>query len=236
MNGRVLPWWLPLVLAAPGCFGGEKNALVSPSPFGPTTPATPAPAFAAHAPATEEAGRRVAVLGQKIVNANRQTGLRPAFTTVGAPQPEVFHRDTAQVVITEGLVRQCRTEEQLAAVLCLELGKMVSEREALAPANVRVPDGGPPPEVPVGTDARGTFGPADGTRYLELAHADRDRRRAAQPQPAPDPAVLARAYLKRAGYPEASLREVGPLLRQAEEHATLEKQMTAPAGNAPAGK
>ena len=46
----------------------------------------------------------------------------------------------ADVVITEGLVRQCTSDGQLAAVLCTELGRLVSEREALAPPSVRKPE------------------------------------------------------------------------------------------------
>jgi hypothetical protein len=219
-----------LVLLVCGCFNGGGNALVSPSPFGDAAPApaAAAPTQAAHAPAAEEACRRVAVLGQKVIDANPQLGLRPQIRVAGAPQYEIFHRSgplkCTEVWLTDGLVRACQTDGQLAAVLCHELGKIVSEREALVSASVRLSEDRLPPEVPVGTDARGAFGSPDGTRFVEQAKLDRKRRRPAPPPP-PDPVVLARGYLTRAGYPGSELDDVAGLLRKAEDSAVLERQL-----------
>src|SRR5262249_10944589 len=137
------------------------------------------PAPAAHAPATEEAAKRVALMGQRLVEANPQMALKPAFTTVGAPHPGLFHvvtgsgpRRADPGVISEGLVKLCQTDAQLAAVLAQELGKMVSEREALVSAAARAPVRPPPLEVRVGNDSGGAFGSPDGTRYIELAKLD----------------------------------------------------------------
>jgi hypothetical protein len=190
-------------------------------------PAKFGPKLTVTVPASEEAARRVVTVGAKVVSANRSTGLRPAFSTIGAPEPEIFHRGTAEVWITEGLVRQCKTEGQLAAVLSRELGKMVSEREALASASVRAPDRGPPVNVPVGTDSRGAFGAADGVRLAELAKYDKTRHRPDDPlPPPPDPDVLARTYLTNAGFTTADLDDVAPLLKTAEANVTFERQLS----------
>ena len=85
-------------------------------------------------PGTEETASRVLAVGQKIVVANPQIGLRPTFATVAAPHPEIFHHggpfEGMQVFISEGLVnRRKEPDAELAALLCLELGKIVTERE-----------------------------------------------------------------------------------------------------------
>ena len=223
MSRHVWPLWLSLVLPAAGCFSDGPQKLVSASPFGATTSKN-APTHAMYAPATEEVGKRVGLIGEKLLAANRQTSIHPVFQTIGASQPEVFHRDTTAVYITEGMVRECKTDAQLAAVLAMELGKMISEREALARPASRMPDRWAPMEVRVGNDVGGAFGPADGTHLAEVAKAQRlSRGPDALPPPAPE--VLARCYLCKAGYSSDELSDVTPLLKKAEGNYTLEKQM-----------
>jgi hypothetical protein len=182
------------------------------------------------APATKEVALRVATLGNKIVADNPAIGLRPFFSCIGTAQPTVFHRlnkDLCEVFISEGLVKQCPTEGQLAAVLCLELGKVASERTALAAAGLRRPDREPPPNLQIGSEVGGTFGPSDGTRRAELARLDNERKqRDLPPPPPPAPEALARAYLERAGFKADDLLAVAPLLRAAEANTAVEKQLT----------
>jgi hypothetical protein len=215
--------WVALgCIVAAGCthFDDPSRVCVPPRPdFGPP-PAT--------APASTEAAARVDAIGRGILAANPINGLDSRtvrFTTIGAPQAEVFHRGATDIFITEGLVRQCATDGQLAAVLCLELGKLVSEREALTPASVRQPERMPPIDTGIGRDTGWGVAP-DQTRLRELADFDRDRRQRQQPIAPPDPAVLARLYLVRAGYHDADLQAAGPLLQQAQGNAGLEKQMS----------
>jgi hypothetical protein len=230
MLRRLLPAGALVLLV--GCFHDQGRPLVvSANPF--DAPAPPRlPTHLTNAPATEETAKRVAALGRKVLEANPQMALHATFRTIGAPQPEVFHRGYGplrgcEVFITEGLVRRCQKDGQLAAVLCMELGRVVSEREALASAGTRMHDRAPPPAVPVGNDSGGSFGSPDGTRYVELAKEDRYRRRpGTPPPPPPDPAVLARGYLSRAGFHAGELTDVLPLLRQAEEHSVLEQQLS----------
>src|SRR5262249_39695897 len=112
-----------------GCRGGRRPPGGRPRPAARRPPPRGGGGGGAPgAPARVDAG------GRQLLAANPQVGAKPLFHTIGAPQPEVFHRGTSDVWVTEGLVRQCATDGQLAALLCLELGKMVAEREAAAPA------------------------------------------------------------------------------------------------------
>jgi hypothetical protein len=224
---------LPLCLAALGCLPqGGDTPLVPSNPFVSDPPAPPARSSCA--PATAEAATRVALVGQKLVAANPQVGLHPLFRTIGAAPPEVFHRGTGELLITEGLVKQC-TEGQLVAVLAQELGKMASEREAQDGAQADAPEREPPPALFIGADATSSRGPADLTRQAELAPYERDRKRrfSSAPQPPDDPEALGRSLLLKAGYADADLQAAKPLLKAAAENMTLEKQLTAPAAPPP---
>ena len=125
---------LPLLLAAAGCLQQDRGLLVPPgAPMPKTTsmrPTMPGP----RVPENEATARRVLAVSRKLIDANPQAGLRPLFITAGSPHPEIFHdgggMNGYHVVVSEGLVNQCKTEAELAAVLALEMGKIVAEREA----------------------------------------------------------------------------------------------------------
>jgi hypothetical protein len=215
------------VLFMLGCLNQQSDtSLVPDSPFG-VSPASPTRTRAAYAPAPLETAARVDTLGRKILAANKQAGVKPLFRTIGVPQAEVFHYGTAEIDITEGLVKQCQNDGQLAAILCTELGKMVAEREALAGPQVRQPDREPPLEVRIGNDNAGAFGPADQTHLAELAkYEKRHSRNDAAPLPLPDPQMLARSYLTQSGFAEKDLDEAAPLMRAAGANSNLEKQLS----------
>jgi hypothetical protein len=218
-----------LALATAGCFSDPKTTLIQPGLYG--RPVTTQTAQAPQATATKEVALRVANLGQKIVADNPQIGLRPVFSCIGAAAPTVFHqlnKDHCVIYVSEGLVKQCQTDGQLAAALCQELGKVVSERTALASAALRLPERDPPPDFRIGSEIGGSFGPSDGTNRAELARLDEMRKkRSLPPPPPPAPEGLARAYLKRAGFSADDLQAVAPLLRAAEANTTFEKQLNA---------
>jgi hypothetical protein len=225
MNRRSLPVLLPLLLVCLGCPTNEsKTALVPADPFGQTPPAEGV-TRASFAPAALQAAARVDATGRKLLAANPQLGIQPLFRTIGAPDPEIFHRGTVEVDMTEGLVNQCATEGQLAAVLSQELGKMIAERETLAGPQTRKPEGLPPIDVPIGNDNAGSFGPADQLHRAELAGYDRKRREREAASGPPDPQQLARTYLTKAGYPPGDLDAIKPLLAAAAENRTFARQI-----------
>lgn len=224
MVRRILP---VCVLLAAGCIpDGTTTALVPANPFG-NAPVIQPPRQVAYSPASEEAARRVGLAGQKVLQANPQLGVQPLFRTIGAPHAEVFHVGTTQVCITEGLAKQCRTEGQLAAVLCVELGKMVAEREALAGPQASSPERPPPVEMRVGNDSGGPFGPADLTRLAELGKYEKEHRRPGATH-LPDPQAIARTCLLKAGHTAADLDAVAPFLKASAANSHLEKQLAAP--------
>jgi hypothetical protein len=235
----VRPLLLVGCLLAPGCmqqwkeFLGEDQAtpLVPANTVGNDPAPAPAPARrAGFAPANGETALRVDTVGRKILAANPQASLQPLLITVGSPQPEVFHRGVGELLVTEGLVKKCANEGQLAAVLCVEMGKMVAEREALAGPHLRHPDRRPPAAVPIGNS--GQFNAADQVHLAEEARFDKENPRFNRPVAPPDPQVLARLYLKKAGYAETELETAAPLLDAARANFVVEKQMKA-AGQVP---
>lgn len=171
-------------------------------------------------PASKEISEGVGRVGQKVVAANRDIGLRPHFMTIAADTEEIFHRGRTQILITDGLARRCASEGQMAALICHELARMVVEREVLTPTPGDAV-GEPPTDMPIGKDQQGLWGSPDGTHRMELAKFEKQRQRTP-----PSTDKLAREYLSRAGYSENELDAVAPLLRSAEQHATFERQMT----------
>jgi hypothetical protein len=198
--------------------------LVNDNPFAGPLAAPPA-TQSAYAPASTDVAARVDTLGRAILAANPQLGIQPMFRTIGTGEVELFHRGTSEINITEGLVRRCKADGELAAVLCMELGRMVSEREALVAPRKRTHER----EMPIDVGISGDNG-ADRTRLAELATFNEpDRRRTAKgPALPPDPQLLARMYLTKAGYQAGELDGVQTLLRTAGASGKLEKQLASP--------
>ena len=230
---------LPVLLA--GCINEElaKTEQVPSSLFGNPTPPPAQHVALTGAPASVEAASRVDQLGRKLIGCNPQMGLKPVFASLGDPRPEITNRldpaGTPRIYVTEGLVRQCRSDGELAAVLSLELGKMVAQRKALAALSTRMPDRQPPPDVRISTGA-GRWAPLmahTSPRWPSIpARAVAvDRRRCP-----PDPRVLARGYLEKAGFNAADLDAVEPTLRQAEQNLNWEKQFATQPARSRAGR
>ncbi len=221
MGGR---WFGAFLLAGTcGCLTGtpeSPTALVPADPFGRSP--VPPPSRSQFAPASTEASLRVDWLGREILAANPQLGLKPLFATFGAPQAEVFHQGQRMVHITEGLVRQCQTDAELAALLSYELAKMVVEREALAGPEIRHPEKRPPITVPIGN--AGHASSPDLTPLAELARFEKENPRHPRHSPRPDPTALARTYLENAGFKKEDLDAAAPLFQAAERNCAFEKQ------------
>jgi hypothetical protein len=219
-------WLLALLLA--GCETGNPQTItVSSNPFGHAPLAQPSQV--SYSPAALQTAAKVDLEGRRILTANpqlEQMGIRPLFRTIGAPQPEIFHRGTTEIDITEGLASKCTTDGQLAALLCNELGKMVAEREAQAGPRYRVPERPPPVELRIGNDNGGTFGPADQVSRAEQGLYEQEyRRRAEAAQQVPDPQLLAHGYLTKTGYAVSEFDAVAALLQAAGTNTAWAKQM-----------
>jgi hypothetical protein len=204
---------------------GESNvAIVPSSTFGVPQTVNVKTVSAKNPQAAPETLILVDRIGRELVAANALVGIQPTFVTIGQAEPEVFHRDTACVFITDSMVKLCKTEGQLAAVLSMEMGKMVSEREALAGPQIRYPEKGLPIVVPMGN--AGQFSGLEQLNQQEVATLDCDRRRPSKCYVPPDPAVLARRYLEAAKIDPAELDAVAPILAQAERNYAVERQLS----------
>jgi hypothetical protein len=180
-------------------------------------------------PAPTETASRVDSLGRQVLAANSSLTIHPLFTAIGTAQPTVFHQGSAQLYVSDGLVKRCKTEGELAAVLCLELGKMVAEQETEGAKNrLHEDERGPLGPPASGCDVVGARTDPDLTQLAEQSKWEQSRglgRRTSQPLPPADPHVLARGYLQKTGYNPDELTKVGSLLRAAEMNPQFEQQL-----------
>jgi hypothetical protein len=156
-------------------------------------------------PASLETAERVESLGRRIITQNTFPGIDPLFHTLGVKDPVLFHRGAGSLFISEGLAARCKTEAELVAVLCSELGKMKAEQRSAE-------------RVGRDKDAIPEVGPG-------AAPAEK---KPSQPSPnteAADARKFARDLMTGAGFDPADLDRVEPLLRDAEKHDGLRKQM-----------
>ncbi len=175
-------------------------------------------------PASIQTAERVETLGRRVVGQNPFTGLDPLFHTVGLKEAVLFHRGTDELFISQGLVEKCKTEPELAAVLCAELGKMIAEKRRAAAVGK---DRDTIAEVAL-PEASGF----DASKATKLAHAGtQPGQRFTADETNPD--LLARNLLSGAGYEAADLEKVQHLLRQSDRGDAIRKQM---AGSAAAPK
>jgi hypothetical protein len=201
-----------ILVMVSGCLPSQENLeVVAANPFG-NPPTVAVPVRVSYAPASVEASLRVDRVVRQVLAANNDIGLRPRFATDGAPQVEVTYPDRNDVHLTEGLVKRCATDGQLAAVICMELGKLVAEREALASPG-RNTWTSPPLEVPIGNASQ--FNAPDQTHLVELARYEQERK--ARKRIALDPRALARQYLERAGFAATELDAATAALRPAKD-------------------
>lgn len=218
-------WSFGVVCLLAGCqhlFQEPQTATVSSNPFG--LQETRRAAKVSYQPADEALALKVDSVGRKLLAANPELGLkRTLFAVIGnAPQPEIFHTDGDRVWVTEGLVKRCAAEGELAALLALELGKIIADREAAASPQMRDPERLPPIQVPIGNAGQVTN--ADLVHQVELAKFEKQRPKRQRTLPRPDPNQLARGYLEKAGYQITDLDSVQPLVQAAQQNMALERQ------------
>jgi hypothetical protein len=201
----------------------ESSPMVPSSPFGTSRQVVTKPISTNFAPAAWESAMRVDRVSKVILASNPKIGCKPLFGTIGDPRPEIFHQGAHAIQITEGMVNKCKDDGELAAVLCLELGKMVSERETLAGAKARALQEQLPLGVAVGNS--GGTGPSDMVAVAELANYEEQRKQHARRHVRPpEPKVLACGYLEKTGFGKRQLDAVAPLLEAAEKNYVFEKQ------------
>lgn len=221
-----MPSWrqvgvLSLSLGCLGCLDEDHR------PFSPLRDFRSMALFDSLPPAPLESARRVQQVQQKLVEANPDISLRPIVLTIGDPdRVEIFHRASGEILLTEGLIRQCSTEEQLAAFLCWEWAKVLAERQLQHEAirDRRLPLSPPPLR-----DVSGSGNTPDQTDVAERAKLDK---RPATTRPtdvvASSTIPLAEQMLVNSGYSAKALEGALHLLRTTQTGGSLERQMALP--------
>lgn len=226
--------FLVFPIAVAGCVGTDffkepEAAQVSSNHFGLQAPGGNV-TRASYSPSTNEAlATKVDAVGRKVLNANPQIGQKTVlFATIGNPQPEIFHvmrkqapgvGETPMVFITEGLANLCKTENELAAVLAYELGRMVAKQTPTEKREVA---------MPLRADIGGAGSSRNADDYIyaaQLAKVDAARKQAARAPERPDPHSLARGYLQNAGFGQNEIDAVQPYLQMADRNCAMEKQL-----------
>ena len=176
-------------------------------------------------PAPIETATRVDSLGRKLLAANPELRYKPLFSAIGSSEVAIFHQGIDSIFVTDGLVRKCKTDEELQAVLAVELGRMTAEREAILDQSRLSMEGEPIPTRPPGDSAGARF-EGDMTTLAENAaqqsRVPRHRPSSARPKEASDPRLLAVIYLEKAGVDGKAVRTAEPVLREAERNPRIE--------------
>jgi hypothetical protein len=180
----------------------------------------PAPTRVNYAPATKETTDRVLLVHGKLIGT--KSGGLPYVTAIGAPEPEIFHVGQKQIFLTEGLVRQCQSDGQLAAVLALEMGRMISEREAAVSDEFRRSD--QPLPIELRTGSNGSPRDSDPTYFLELARYEKQHPKQTKKLPPPNPQLIARDLLEKQGFHSTDFDAAMPILQNAERNQMWQSQ------------
>lgn len=170
-------------------------------------------------PATRKASVAVAArvdqVGRQLVAQNPFLGVEPTFHTIALREPEIHHPDLNGVFVTEGLVAQCPTDAELAAVLATELARMSAEQRTTD--RLRRPD----PLQPL-PDAGSTGPGSDPTQLAVQAVFDGKPARTSRDRKAnEDPRAMTEEILRSAGFDLKALDTVEPLLQAARKNHTV---------------
>ena len=165
-------------------------------------------------PATLASAARVDQVGRQLVTGSPFLGLEPTFHTFGSQKPEIYHPDSGGIFVTDGLVQQCKSDAELAAVLASELAEMASERRASDRLRKREP------LQPLRDAAALSPGgmASDQNQLGTQALVDRPDRK---PAPAADTKVRAREILESAGFDPKVLDTIEPILKETRRHHGL---------------
>ena len=171
--------------------------------------------------ASVEAAARVDAIGRELL-AGTPLGIPEiAFHTVGSSEPEIHHQGAHTLYITEGLVNQCKNDDQLAAVLASEVGKMTAEFRR----TVRMQSAEPIPKAAMSAplDRASDYDPG---RDVYLAQFEKHARKPSERQnmPTVNPTAISEELLRNNGRDGQALAAVAPLLKQASRNTTLARQ------------
>ncbi len=162
--------------------------------------------------ASGEAAERVDHVGSDLLTATPLGIPDIDFLTVGSADVELFHRDVKTLYISDSLVNRCKTDDELAAVLALEIGRMTAEFRR----GVRKQAPEPMPSVASAPKFDGTTD-NDPSRAVYLAQYEKAKQTPAEKKnwPTVDPQEIAEELLRNAGREPKLLTTVSPVVREA---------------------
>jgi hypothetical protein len=170
------------------------------------------------------AAARVDQVGRQILSANLFCGVDTSFQVVGHRDSLLFHRGQESLFISDSLVDRCKTDEELAAVLCHELGRMIAEKRTAARM------GYAEPLMDVTHSNNGEIGGITGDQFrlAELAAIERrtpkkvvDRVRSETT----DPRKIARELLQTTGFDVSHSDRVEPMLQGLNKNRGIVNQL-----------
>lgn len=162
--------------------------------------------------ASGETAERVDEVGADLLTATPLGIPDIDFFTIGSKDAELFHHNTRTLYISETLVNRCRTDDELAAVLALEMGRMTAEFRHGLRKQVKdpIPTVANAPKFDGSTDI-------DPARDVYLAQYDRAKQAPVDKKdwPTVDPHEIAVELLRNAGRDPKLLKDTAPLVKDA---------------------
>jgi hypothetical protein len=141
----------------------------------------------------------------RLLQTQSPAGPVPHLLVVPQPEPLLRSQPPDQVIVSLGLLRQCRTDGELATVLSFPLARLLQQPGPASPVLDR-----PPPDVPIGPESS-TYGELPPWRQAELVKTGHARRQPVR-VPSRDPILLARQMVLRAGYSDAEFERGSALV------------------------
>ena len=174
------------------------------------------------APATHQSAERLDRVGRQILSTNPFLVSAPAFGFVGTKDPELFHQNAEAVFASEGLIAKCKSDDELAALLCVELARITAESRNLARLGLPEPDTTLPGPATEPDPEQADLG---GAAHVGFASKPEKRIRTL---PVTNVMALAAEWHKNAGYKPDAFAKAELILKIADANSITSKQLGGP--------
>jgi hypothetical protein len=205
-----------LLLVATSCTGCLSDLFRTSPPTGMTqTPVN----GAAVSDATVQMAARLSNVGQTLLAASPFAGVTPSFFVMGTAEPAVAHPDAFGVFVSDGMTALCQSDDDLAAVVALELAAMIVEKRNLDRLGL--------------ADPAAAFIRGDDTTESPIqdpnAKVVSTARKRPSTEPVAEPQQVAKDLLTAAGYDEAALARMAPIVAAARDKVDPSRTIGGPA-------
>src|SRR5262245_34206975 len=171
--------------------------------------------------ATVHMAARLSNVGQTLLTASPFAGITPNFFVMSTSEVSVAHPDAFGVFVSEGMMAKCRSDDDLAAVVALELGAMITEKRNLDRLGLADPAAafisGDDPAVSPIQDPN--------AKVVSTAKATKAYGSAAVPE------EIAKELITAAGYRADALARMEPIVRRARDSVDPSRAIGGPAAD-----